>query len=631
MFKLKYLYLAATALITILVYMPGLSGPFLLDDYSNRVNAYSYGLDWQEILSATFANQSGILRRPLANLSFILNAINNKSSFGFKLVNLILHLVTGFLLFSLIQKLSSIRSNLTEMQANLTASVVSAIWLLHPLQVSTVLYVVQRMSILSALFSIAALLVYVRFRSSSHNLNRTAALLPLFGGYSAFWILGLASKESAALLPLFVLVIEFCIFRFEGTPDGHSKRNFHLLLTLLVYLPLFAGTIYTLTHFGSLTAGYGARDFTLPERLYTEIHALIFYLKVIITPNLSLMGLYHDDFPISSSMEPITFVYLALIIISVLTALFIRKRFPMSALGILWFYSAHLLESTFLPLEPVFEHRNYLALAGVCMILAEVIMYLLQAGISTKRRIFIWPGVVLFMLFITTLTSFRVDSWSSRDKLFTIQEKYHPDSPRVLMEMVNIDVPQGRFDLAYSRIDKIERLAPNHASPSIMRLIINCYENIHSSQNFNRALRLYSDHHKLLISTSELQNLSILSLNGKCPAYSSKQIIELLLTAAKNHYGIPASILHSMAGQLYTKSGNIDAARKQYGLAHTKDASQLRPLIAKTYLELNSGLLNEAKKTISLLRKDESKTIVYHNHLISELEQHLTIASNKSK
>ncbi len=627
MLRLKHLYLATLALITILIYMPGLSGPFLLDDYSNRVNAYSYGLDWQEILSATFTNQSGILRRPLANLSFILNAIADPSAFGFKLVNLILHLVTGFLLFNLIQKLCRVRSNLTGMQANLTASIVSTIWLLHPLQVSSVLYVVQRMSILSALFTLAALLVYVRFRSSSGNLNRTVALL---GGYSALWILGLASKESAALLPLFLLGVEFCIFRFKATPDRNSKRNLHLLLTLLVYLPLLAGAIYTLTHFGALTAGYGARDFSLPERLYTEIHAVIFYLKVIITPDLSLMGLYHDDFPISSSMEPVTLVYLALIIISVLAAVFVRKRFPLLALGILWFYSAHLLESTFLPLEPVFEHRNYLALAGVCMILAEVIIYLLQAGVSTKRRIFTWSGVVLFMLFITTLTSFRVDSWSSREKLFTTQERYHPDSRRVLMELVNIDVQKRRFDLAYSRIDRIEALAPDQARHSIMRLIISCYENRYYGHNLNRAIQLHTNNPEWFKSSSELLNLGKLSLNGKCPAYNSSQVINLLLITANGHSGRPVSQLHSMAGQLYAKSDNAEEAREQYRLAHLTDTSQLQPLIAKTYLELNGGLLDDAENTIRLLRNAERNTIVYYNHLISELEEHLADAKSSS-
>jgi protein O-mannosyl-transferase len=630
MLRFKYVYLAILILATLLIYLPGLNGPFLLDDYSSRINTYPYGLDWQEILSASFAQHSGALGRPLANLSFILNTIIDRSAWGYKLVNLILHLISGILLFQLVQKLSRVSLDISGKQARLMAMVVTAFWLLHPLQVSTVLYAVQRMSILSALFVTGALLIYTRFRTRSQAIN-AAKLAGYIGSYTLLWILGLASKESAALLPLFVLILELCIFRFNVRPQHETRRNLHLFLTLLVYLPLLAGAIYTTTHFTELTAGYFVRDFTISERLYTEIHAIIFYLKVIIIPDLASMGIYHDDFQIQSGLTPLTITFLAVITLSIITALIFRNRFPLASLGILWFFTAHLLESTFLPLELVFEHRNYLALAGIGMLLSELLLYLLQRSTTTNKHRLIWGCFILFFLFLSLLTYLRVDTWSSREKLFAYQERQHPNSPRVLMELINIDVPRHHFDLAYSRINKIEELSPQHTSHGIMRLIINCHENRYSKENLNRAVQLHHGHPKWFRSTSELLNLGQLSLAGRCKTYSNGEITQLVLDIVDNRTGRSSSLLHFMVGQLYAKSGNHMAAREQYALSFTRDNSQLQPLIAKAYLELNTGQLDAAESTIHLLRKSERDTIVYYDHLISELEQHLTHAKTRSQ
>jgi len=630
MYKSRYLYLAIPILITFLLYLPGLDGPFLLDDYSNGVNSYSYGFNWAEILSATFSNQSGILRRPLANFSFVLNAMADPSAWGYKLVNLILHLVSGVLLFFLFHRLCRIRSDLSATRANLAAALVTALWLLHPLQVSTVLYVVQRMSILSALFLIAAILVYVRFRNRNKN-NQPASALSHGIAYSLFWALALASKENAALLPLFVLLVEMFIFRFAVGSGPHDKRNLHMFLGLFVYLPLVLGIIYTTTYFDALIAGYAAREFTLAERLYTQIYAMIFYLKAIIAPVLSQMGIYHDDFSIQKSLDLVTLAYLLLLSVSVFLATLYRRRFPLATMGVLWFFTAHMLESTFLPLELVFEHRNYLAIAGFSMIMAEIIVHLPRSKITNTRHKTIWVGISLFLAVIATLTHLRVDSWSNREKLFLVQERNHPDSYRVLMEMVNIDVPKQRFSQAYSRIDRIEELTQDLARPNVMRLIVNCYENRDSAENLRKAAQLHANNPAWFKSNSELINLGKLSLSGRCPAYSDEQIVSLLSGIVRNKTGRHASRLYSITGQLYAKSSNSSAAILHYGLAYHTDRSQLEPMVAKTYLELNTGSLDDAENTILLLKKADKDTIVYFGHLIRELEQHLANARQRDK
>ena len=88
---------------------------------------------------------------------------------GFKVVNLVLHLICGWVLFITVALLLRIMadSNLTQLNSTeqfYTAAVTSALWILHPLHVSTVLYSVQRMAILATLFSLLGIYFYLAMR-----------------------------------------------------------------------------------------------------------------------------------------------------------------------------------------------------------------------------------------------------------------------------------------------------------------------------------------------------------------------------------------------------------------------------------------------------------------------------------
>ncbi len=636
LFRIKkqgYLYLLVPTLLTFILYIPGLSGPFLLDDYSNQINRYSAGFDWEHILSVSFGYHSGPLGRPLAYFTFILNAIADKGAWGYKLVNIILHLVTGALLFVLFQRLIRIR-NLPDapQKIYLTAAVSLAIWLLHPFQVSTVLYVVQRMSILSALFVTAALLCYLRFREANHQ-NRQASALAHGACYTVFGVLAMASKESAALLPLFALAIEFSVFRLKPPSEKKSRNSFYLFTILFIGIPVLLGIFYAATHIDGIISGYASRDFSFEERLYTEVHALIFYLRMIISPDLSLMSIYHDDFPIQHSLDPLILFYLALFVIAIIAAFFFRRKYPLASLGILWFFISHLLESTFIALELVFEHRNYLAIAGLSLISAEIIGYSLSNKVKKSVRTALLAGVTLFCTFLIFLTALRVDTWSTHEKLFLTLEQYHPNSPRILMELINIDIQKKQYHLAKRKIERIARLRTKSAEADIMHLIIDCQKGIPSETNLRTARnKLQGKSSDIGPATELLKNLGMLSANRNCNSYSTEQILSLIQTALKHpsiiRSGKKRLLLYMTVGRLYAETGQIEKAARNYLRAYKAQPGELDPLLSKAYLELNSGLLDEAEQTAKLLRKREGNTIRHYRHLINELEDYITHARN---
>ena len=159
------LSLVGLSVLTLLVYYPGLHGPFLLDDYINLQDiGKNGGLDsfenwWQFVTSG----ESGPLGRPLSLASFTLNTLEWPAApFPFKATNLVLHIINGFLVFFLTTKILYLLGYTDSRKKILLSVAVTAYWLIMPVQTTSVLYVVQRMTILSATFTLMGLFFYTR-------------------------------------------------------------------------------------------------------------------------------------------------------------------------------------------------------------------------------------------------------------------------------------------------------------------------------------------------------------------------------------------------------------------------------------------------------------------------------------
>ena len=115
---------------------------------------------------------------------------------------------------------------------------------------------------------------------------------------------------------------------------------------------------------GSLTSifnMYDIRYFTLWERLLTQPRVVIFYLSQIFYPIPTRLSITHDIDIYTSILQPWTTIPALLMVTLLIGAgiLLMRKR-PLISFGILFFFLTHLIESTILPIELIFEHRNYL-------------------------------------------------------------------------------------------------------------------------------------------------------------------------------------------------------------------------------------------------------------------------------
>ncbi|MCH7520055.1 MAG: hypothetical protein IH964_13690, partial [Candidatus Dadabacteria bacterium] len=196
---------SSICLITYLIYLPGLDGSFVFDDYGSIVENKQIHVE-----NFSFANLSQLFigadkqihilsSRPVAKLSFAMNYfIGGLEPYGFKLVNLLIHLFTAwtiFLIMSWIFRTDRLLDNniyhpVKPDYSRWLALLTAVIWVLHPLNVSTVLYSVQRMTQLSALFTLLGFAAYLKCRLSQFENAQATGHLALFTGLFICWPLG---------------------------------------------------------------------------------------------------------------------------------------------------------------------------------------------------------------------------------------------------------------------------------------------------------------------------------------------------------------------------------------------------------------------------------------------------------
>lgn len=433
---LWFVAVAIVIAVAIAVYRPGLHGPFVFDDLTNILlppQLQISSLDFNSLYHAAFWEKGPIVGRPVAMLSFALNHYFSQfDPFWFKATNLFIHIVNGALLFVLTsyllrQHFSNIAAHNPTNRIRLTALTVCVAWLLHPINLTSVLYVVQRMTSLMSLFTLLGLLGYVWgrqriVRGERNGFTIITFSLLLFGTFATL------SKQNGVLLPLYALAIEMCFFRFAATASLAKplKQYWITIVALLIAVPLLYLAVKPHSIFSLFN--YQFRDFTLGQRVLTETRALWFYIKLIIAPNLNDLGLYHDDFRISISLinpESTLFAVVGLVgLVVIMLASF--RRAPIISFGIAWFFVSHTIESTLIPLELVHEHRNYLASYGI---LLPLIYYLvapyqrLSASLNIRRGI-----VVIYIVLIGLVTHARASDWGDSFVLYSGEVRHHPRS-----------------------------------------------------------------------------------------------------------------------------------------------------------------------------------------------------------
>jgi hypothetical protein len=516
-------------------YCPGLSGAFQFDDFSNLNALGGYGrLDnWPSFLFFLTSGTADPVGRPLALLSFLLNADTWPADpEPFKYTNVLIHLLNGALLTWVLLKLGK-RLNLSQQQTELSALIGASLWFLHPLMVSTTLYVVQRQAMLAATFTLIGILFWINGTTRLKE-GRPKAIACMGIGAYACTFLAVLCKSNGALMPLLLLILDWVLPDCEpaGSPKTEARLRYYRLVFLGTPTILLAFWLaLQIPHAQESAATY--RSWTIWQRLITEPRVLIDYLRLLAIPRASLSGLFNDNFvPSTDLLHPWTTLPSIIAITAVIVgAIVMRQRYPALCFAVLFYFAGHLLESTFLPLELYFEHRNYLPSA---ILFWPPALWLMQDGqLKTVRRTF---AVILIAAFILLLHE-RASLWGNPSEQAALFAIASPGSSRSQVEAAIVEMNNGYPRRAEQRLQQAILAAPSDVQLSLNLVDIECKLGSVSPEAVSSAFYaightpfLFDFTYQWLLRTTEV------AASGSCRGLNLDQLGQLEQTAKANPY-----------------------------------------------------------------------------------------------
>lgn len=457
--------------LTVIIYWSGIAGPFLLDDFHNLQALGNYGgvKNWQDAKRFIFGNGSGPMGRPVVMASFLLDDFTWPvySVASFKLTNVALHLCVGLVLFLITKRLLTQEFTAEQTTADLVSLLVFSLWLMSPIHISTVLYVVQRMAILSSFFSLLAFLFYLQFRYTSKNKLKSSSALNVCLFVVCF-LLAIFSKENALLLVPFIYICE--VFLLKSLFPEYIREK----AALIFFCILLTSPIWLYFTFDLWGEGYAAREFNLFERLVLQVSVLGDYIGKIILPTVERMNLFNERFSPSSisiySSSFLTgllssFVFLITFLISKL------KKNKLVVFGLSWFLCFHTLESTIIPLEIYFEHRNYLPSMGLVLAIIGIIYGLLDSNFSKGLVYFFFVSIFLYLCFTTLILS---KTWGDSASLYIKLTGDEPSSIRAKVTYGAYLETRNLPEFAFAEIEEAAELRPELLSLTLNKIRLIC-------------------------------------------------------------------------------------------------------------------------------------------------------------
>jgi tetratricopeptide (TPR) repeat protein len=493
------------------------------------------------------------LNRPIPCLTFAINWYFGKDRvFGYHVVNILVHILTAYFLFLAIINILKSPNLRTQYQGkeNFVAFLAALLWAINPIQVQAVTYIVQRMASMAAMFYILSLYLYLKTRQSENPLCRIFLLL----GCAAGFLLALGSKQNAATLPLAVILIEMICFQ-DLNSQGVRRAFLGGTIAAGGLLVVFSALLFLPDNPFAFIKGYSGRPFTLSERLLTEPRVVLFYLSLIFYPLPERLSIEHDITVSTTLFDPWTTlpaIFFHLVLIG--TGLFQIKKRPLLAFAILFFYLNHVIESTIMPLELIFEHRNYLPSLFLFLPVAAGFNKLLNHYEKKNQtfRFVLICSLILIIAGIGSGTYIRNMAWATEKTLWEDAMQKAPNSHRPFHNLAwSYYTKIGQYDKAIELYEKSLNLRTNNnsANPTAMSNLALLYV---QKKNYQKAIGLWQSalelrpnddviRHRYAIGLIEMKkwNAALVNLNQlmtRHPRHFDYTYLKGYVLLNQNHY-----------------------------------------------------------------------------------------------
>ncbi len=349
-------------------YVNSIVVPFVLDDFGSISNNYSiHKLFDFPAMWKFYAN------RIVLYFTFSINYfIHDNGVLGYHIANLAIHIFNGILIYKIMHHLLELpyfMNSIISRYSRTVSLIIAILFIVHPIQVNAVTYIVQRTASLAATFYFLAILYFLKYRINDKVLNFVLVMV--------FTVLAMFTKENTITIPFFLLFLELMFFMKDGKTTW--KKRLLIFFILFLTVPIIPGTNLLLKGYSQSDPNVSFKASTSMDRMqyfYTELNVIILYIKLMFIPDNQNFD-YSNDFPISKTIwENYSYVSLGILIVIAIFSLFSLKRNRLVSLGIIWFFTGLAVESTFISIKDVyFEHRLYFPCAGFIMFMVGMIFY----------------------------------------------------------------------------------------------------------------------------------------------------------------------------------------------------------------------------------------------------------------
>ena len=572
------------------VYGNSLHADWHLDDHNNIL--YNPRIKITEITSNSlvqtfFASEDGgfylgkKVYRPIACLTLALNwYFGQNNVFGYHLANVSIHFLAAFFLFLSIiwlYKTPRLISQQADDNGYTVAFLATTLWAVNPIQTQAVTYIVQRMASMAAMFYVIGIYLYLRGRLTEVSHIKIGWF---FGCFAAF-LCALGTKENAITFPLALLLLEFMFF--QDLTQAKVQRIFITIILISCFLLLIIGIWFFLQGDPSkILRGYSDRNFTLLERLMTEPRIVIFYLSLLFYPAPTRLSIEHDVSVSTSLIHPWTTLPSILLIFSLIAfAIFqIRKR-PVLSYAILFFFLNHIIESTVVPLELIFEHRNYLPSLFLFLPVAVFIMSLTRA--YKEKQAWIYASLIVFTILLIAGwgigTGVRNMAWATEKTLWEDALQKAPNSARPYTTLASKYYTQKNNDNIALKLYQASLQKTTHRPRKVKAAVLNNIANIYYNQ------KKYADEMRVRTQAVDTYPEKEYLRYGLAAAYArnkswdkANEQIDILLNKRPDYPDY-----NFLKGSILIGTGQHDAA-----ISYFRKVLKQKPMSAKTLAQLGS-------------------------------------------
>lgn len=533
--------------------------------------------------------------RPVAYLSFALNwYFAQQNVFSYHLLNILIHMGSACLIFLIIIKCYETKGLQGASRGPIITIALfsSLLWALNPIQTQAVTYIVQRMASMAAFFYLAGILCYLTAR-----LKQERKKYYFFIASLVFFVLALGTKQNTIIFPVTLVLLELIFLHKNKILMGMSTIS--LLLSILVTTAIaywFLDLKYDLSG-----KAFSNRSFDMIDRILTEPRIVMTYLTQIFYPLPQRFSVIHDVSLSSSLINPISTVFSIVGIVAIVVfGIVNRFKSPVLAFAFLFFLLNHVVESTVMNLELVFEHRNYLPTAFLFWPISSLVIGAVRQRWENSRFL-ACSILVLFVLCVVSSglwTYQRNRVWATEESLWSDAMKKSPALARPYLALAESSWRKGQDELALmlykeslKRKDASQDTAKYLAFHNMAHIYFRLRELKKAEHYYKKALEIKPD------SKQALYNLAYtLVLDGQYA--EADELLDKVLTktgASQNEDFM------AMKGFVLLKKGFAEEAGRYFRSAYYAGNFNRKHLVSRACSLVKVNRYAEAERLLSAL------------------------------